>query len=176
MDKDSLKNRFIGIYETESDAIFRYCFFRVSDRDTAIDLMQETFTKFWDSVSSGKDIDNDRAFIFKIARNLVIDLYRKKKSFSLDSILEENEDKMFMSDLDKTKEDIEISSEARFVMDKVSLLPANDQQIIYLRFVEGLNPKDIGEILDVSSNVVSVRLIRAIERLRELTDYSIEDK
>ncbi len=176
MDKDTLKKRFIGIYEAQSDAIFRYCFFRISDRESAMDLTQETFTKFWDYLASGKEISNDRAFVFMIARNLVIDLYRKKKSVSLDAILEEDEDKMFMADENKTKEDSEMSSEARFVMDKISLLPPNAQQMIYLRFVEGLNPKEIGEILGVTSNVVSVRVIRALDKLRELTGYNVEEK
>lgn len=176
MDKETLKNRFIGIYDVQSDAIFRYCFFRISDREVATDLTQETFTKLWDYLASGKEINNDRAFIFMIARNLIIDYYRKKKSLSLDAILEEDEDKMFMSDENKTKEDADMSVEARFVMDKISLLPANAQQIIYLRFVEGLNPKEIGDVLGVTSNAVSVRVIRALDKLRELTGYNIEDK
>lgn len=170
-DKQVIKQQFERLYERESDAIFRYCLFRVSDHETALDLTQDAFIRFWDALFQGKEILNEKAFIFMIARNLVIDLYRKKKSLSLDSILEENEDQMFMAGDKGLKENIEMSSEARFVMDKISELEPIHQQIIYLRFVEGLLPKEIAGILGVSPNVVSVRIIRGLEKLREITGY-----
>ena len=170
----SAKSKFDSLYQKESDAIFRYSLFRVSDREMALDITQDTFMRFWDALSGGKEILNDRAFLFMIARNLVIDLYRKKKSLSLDSILEENEDQIFMAGERKLPENIEMSAEARFVMDKIKELEPVHQQIIYLRFVEDLKPKEIAEILAVTSNVVSVRLIRGMEKLRELTGYDIQ--
>lgn len=171
MKEDILKQKFLNIYEAESDSIFRYCLFRISNQDTAVDLTQEVFMRFWDYLSKGKEIKNDRAFIFMIARNLVIDFYRKKKSVSLDAILEENEDNMVMASSGSLKEDIELSSEARFVMDKISELSSNDQQLVYLRFVEDLKPKEIAEILEISANAVSVRIIRIMDRLRHITGY-----
>ena len=174
-DNQLIKHKFEKLYERESDAIFRYCLFRVSDSDSALDLTQEAFMKFWDSLVKGKEIVNERAFIFMIARNLVIDLYRKKKSLSLDSILEENEDQMFMAGANGGTLDIEMSTEARFVMNKLKDLEPIHQQIVYLRFVEDLKPKEIAEILGVTPNVVSVRIIRGIEKLRELTGYDINE-
>ena len=176
--KAETEQRFARIYEAESDAIFRYCLFRVSNREAALDLVQETFMRFWDVLIQQKEIRNDKAFIFMIARNLIIDLYRKKKSLSLDAILEDNEDGIFMAGGKGGKEDIEMSSEARFVMDKISELEPLHRQIIYLRFVEDLRPKEIAEILGLSANVVSVRIIRGLEKLRKLTGYgnNQEDK
>lgn len=170
-----LNLQFEKLYQSQSDAIFRYCLFRVSDREIAIDLAQDAFTKYWDAISNGKEVLNDRAFLFMIARNLIIDLYRKKKSVSLDAILEENEDHMFMAG-GIGKESIEMSTEARFVLDKINELEPSHQQIIYLRFVEDLKPKEIAEVLDISSNAVSVRILRGIEKLRELTGYDIKEK
>lgn len=170
-----LEQKFLSIYEAEADSVFRYCLFRISNQEWATDLTQEVFMRFWDSLSSGKDIKNDRAFIFMIARNLVIDFYRKKKAVSLDEILEDNEDSMFLASDGKTKEDLLVSSEARFVMDKISSLSPDDQQMVYLRFVEDLKPKEIAEILEISPNAVSVRLIRLMDRLRDVTGYN-EDR
>ena len=176
MKADSIKQRFTEVYNAQSDAIFRYCLFRISNYDSATDLTADTFMKFWDALSKGKDIQNDRAFIFMIVRNLVIDFYRKKKTISLDAILEENEEHSFMASGDFLKEEVDMTSEARFVMDKIKELPPADHQIIYLRFVEDLKPKEIAEILGVSANVVSVRIIRGIEKLRRIAGYGIEVK
>lgn len=176
MKQDVLKQRFLNIYEAQSDSIFRYCLFRISSSETATDLTQDVFMKFWDALSKGVDVKNDRAFLFMIARNLVIDFYRKKKSVSLDAILEENEDNGIMVSGEGLKENIEMSSEARFVMNKISELEPKDQQIVYLRFVEDLKPKDIAEALGVSANVVSVRLIRAMDRLRHITGYDVGEE
>ena len=171
MKADKLKQQFLEVYKANSDAVFRYCLFRISSEEAAIDMTQDVFMKFWDSLISGKEIRNERAFIFMIARNLVIDFYRKKKSVSLDAILDENEDSSFMASEGSLKEDIEMSSEARFVLDKISELDPKDQQIVYLRYVEGLQPKDIAEVLGISPNAVSVRVIRGIDKLRHITGY-----
>jgi len=176
MKSDTIKQQFEEIYKSESDALFRYCFFRVSDHNIALDLTQEVFMRFWDSLIAEKNIHNHRAFIFMIARNLVIDFYRKKKSTSLDAILDENEDHMFMAGERGNTRDIEMSSEARFIMDKIVELDPMYQQIMYLRFVEDLKPKEIAEMLNVSSNVVSVRIVRGLEKLREIVGMDIQDK
>ena len=172
---NSTKERFENLYQTESDAVFRYCLYRVSDYNQALDLTQTVFMRYWDALSQGREILNDRAFIFMIARNLIIDFYRKKKSLSLDSILEENEDQMFMAD-DVNELDAEISSEARFILGKISELEPIHQQVIYLRYVEDMRPHEIAEVLEVSSNVVSVRIVRGLEKLRELSGINIKEK
>ena len=76
------------IYQTHLDAIFRHCYFRVSDRDQAQDLAQATFIKTWEYLRKGKRIDNMKAFLYKVANNLVVDYYRQKKAISLDALKE----------------------------------------------------------------------------------------
>src|SRR3990167_5856074 len=76
------------VYEKEADAIFRFCLLRTSDREIALDFTQDTFMRFWNSLVLEKDIKNHRTFLFTIARNIIIDWYRKKKSFSLETLME----------------------------------------------------------------------------------------
>ncbi len=57
--KQSLVHKFEKIYEKESDAVFRFCLFRVSDREQALDITQETFLRLWQSLSDGKEILNE---------------------------------------------------------------------------------------------------------------------
>ena len=84
----NIADNFKNIYEDESDTIFRFCLIRVSNREQALDITQETFLRLWKNMQEGKTILNNKAFLFTIAHRLIIDWYRKKKSFSLDKMLD----------------------------------------------------------------------------------------
>src|SRR5690606_23115332 len=75
-----------------SDAIFRFCLVKTSSRELAEDLVQETFMRYWQSLSSGKEMRNTRSLLYTIANHLVIDWYRKKRSLSLDALGEDGFD------------------------------------------------------------------------------------
>lgn len=160
------------IYTEESDSIFRFCLTRVSNREQALDITQDTFLRFWQSLSKEEEIRNNRAFLFTIAHRLIIDWYRKKKSISIESMANNENDMVYDVVDEGTLEEIGLGAESRFLLEKIKELPKTDQDPIYLRFVEGLSPPDIGEILGISSNAASVRLNRALEQLRKITGYS----
>jgi RNA polymerase sigma-70 factor (ECF subfamily) len=171
MESDILQNQFTKLYQEESDAIYRFCFLRVSDKEVALDLTQDTFTRFWDVISrGGAAIQNARAFLFTIARNSIIDWYRKKKSLSLDALTEETGDAETFAK-HAGRGDIEMEHEGAYLMEKMRDLDPMYQQIVYLRFVEGLGPKDIAGIIGETENVVSVRLHRGIKQLRTIAGY-----
>lgn len=159
---DEIKNNFNEAYEAYSDAIFRFCFFKISDKDKAFDLAQETFVRLWNYQRTGeKEVENVRAFLYKIARNLIIDEYRKKNTFSLDALQEGGFDVRF-----EGHKDMELEVSAREAIDAVYELDDLYREVALLRFVEGFPPKEIAAVLSVSENVVSVRLNRAIKKLQ----------
>ena len=158
---------FAGIYNRESDSVFRFCLMRTSDRDMALDFTQDTFMRFWNSISSGKKINNPRTFLFTIARNIIIDWYRKKKSLSLETLMEGvGSDKSVFTAV--AREDVEIEAEAEYLIRKIALLEEPYQNAVYLRCVEELKPREIAEILGESANVISVRISRGLEQLRNM--------
>lgn len=174
MPNDSLLSLFNSTYATESDAIFRFCLVRVSDREQALDLVQETFTRLWVTLSSGKEMSNSRAFLFTVAHRLIIDWYRKKKSISLESLSNEESGESFDQPDEATlSTNLELRSEGRFLLEKINELNPSYKQAVYLRFVEGMTPPEIGEILGVSANAASVRINRGIRELRKITGYDI---
>ncbi|OGI95221.1 hypothetical protein A2917_01040 [Candidatus Nomurabacteria bacterium RIFCSPLOWO2_01_FULL_42_17] len=168
--RTNLNQLFETAYRDESDAIFRFCLVRVSDRDQALEIMQETFLRFWQSLSLQQEILNKRAFLFTIARYLIIDWYRKKKSFSLDRM---NENKKEMYDLidEKTTEDIPFNAEGRYLIERIDELAASYRDPVYLRFVECLSPVEIGDVLGISANTASVRINRGLLKLRKRAGY-----
>ena len=155
------------VYEKESDAIFRFCLLRTSDREMALDFTQDTFMRFWNSLLQEKDIKNHRTFLFTIARNIIIDWYRKKKPYSLESLMEaaqEGRSSFVLAALDN----VETSAEAEFLINKIRELPEPYSNAVYLRCVEELKPREISEILGESANVISVRISRGREQLRNM--------
>ena len=177
MPHDSLQTLFNSTYESESDAIFRFCLVRVSDREQALDLVQETFTRLWVTLSSGKEMSNSRAFLFTVAHRLIIDWYRKKKSISLDSLANEETGESFdQPDEASLSVNLELGAEGRFLLEKIDELNPSYKQAVYLRFVEGMSPPEIGDILGISANAASVRINRGIRELRKITGYDINNE
>ncbi|MFH1769661.1 MAG: RNA polymerase sigma factor, partial [Parcubacteria group bacterium] len=76
---DSYKVQFIEFYREHSPDVLKYCYFRVSSKEEAEDLTSKVFLKTWDYITKGNKIDNLRAFIFKVAHNIVIDFYKTSK-------------------------------------------------------------------------------------------------
>jgi len=170
-----MHNKFSELYETEADAIFRFCLLRLSDRDQATDIMQETFARLWQEMEIGKKIANVRAFIFTVAHHLIIDWYRKKKSLSLEGMVhEENGDDTYEPSLviADSKVELELEAEGRYLLENIDKLTSSYRKAVYLRFVKGLTPPEIGSILKLSANAVSVRINRGLEQLRKITGYS----
>ncbi len=155
-------------YEAFSDAIFRHCYFRVYQRDYALDLMQQVFMKTWEYLANGKSIENMRAFLYRTANNLIIDEVRKKKEqISLDVLEEQG----IEPGID-TREEVEAVIDGAQIGTYLKRLPKDEREILVLRFIDDLSPKEIAEVLDETANVVSVRIHRALKKLRALLPHS----
>lgn len=158
-----MEAEFLAIYDKYADAVFRFCYWRLFERELARDVMQQAFLKTWEYLSSGKQVENLRAFMFKIARNLVIDHRRAKKEMA--SVEEMAEAGVEISAKDE-------QWDLRLDLAKVRslLLELDDiyQEAVSLRYIEGLRPKEIAMILGESEDVVSVRIHRGLKKMKEL--------
>jgi RNA polymerase sigma factor (sigma-70 family) len=114
-----------------------------------------------------ENIKNPRALLFKITSNLVIDWYRKKKAVSLDNLIDSENGDKYLQISDSSFEQIEIQSEGKIFLKYISMLDVTYQQVVYLRYVEDMSPKEIAEVTGLSVNVVSVRINRGIEILKK---------
>jgi DNA-directed RNA polymerase specialized sigma24 family protein len=83
----SHEERFLHAFEEYGDALFRHAMVRISDRERAIDLVHDTFTKVWSYVKNGHAVEQYRPFLYKVLNNLIIDEYRKQREQSLDALL-----------------------------------------------------------------------------------------
>ena len=159
-DGDAME-QFSSAYHEYKDAIFRHCYFHTFDREVAKDFLQETFTKTWEYLAAGNDLDNVRAFLYKVATNLMINAHRKKKEMSLESLQEQGFDPA--SDDDVSARD-HIAEE--HVIKALGAIEEPYRSAVTLRYIEGLSPAEIAEISGESANAVSVRINRGLKQLR----------
>jgi RNA polymerase sigma-70 factor, ECF subfamily len=163
------EDRFLKAFDEYSDALFRHAMYRLSDRERAVELLHDTFTKAWGYLRGGHEIDSYKSFLYKVMNNLIIDEYRRRKETSLDAILaQEGVDEGAFSELHAGSiEEVTFSMDARRALDLINELPVVYREVIILRYVDGLGPKEISELIEETENVVSVRIHRALRLLRE---------
>ena len=157
------RERFLKAYADFANAIFRHCALRVSSRETAKDLVQETFTRTWKCIADGQQIENIRAFLYRIANNLIVDQYRKAKTTSLDTLTDAGFDVA-----DGGHEYIVTALESRRAIAALQSIEPHYRQVVIMRHVDGFSVKEIAEILDQNENVVSIHIHRGLKKLREL--------
>lgn len=171
------ESAYLEAYEAYNDALFRHAFFRVSNRDRALELVQDTFLKVWDYLHGGGEVDQYKAFLYRILNNLIIDEYRKKKSSSLDEILEndtgEMESKLSEGSVHEVEEAFDERTAVESIRARIPELPDTYRDVVTMRYIDGFTPKEIASMIGISENVVSVRLHRGTHKLRELCKKTI---
>ena len=163
MDQEDSHAYFLETYDAYGSDIFRFCLLKVSRREVAEDITQEVFMRFWQAVREGTELRNARALLYTMARNLVIDWYRKKKESSLDVLQDLGLD--FAND-DYKK--ITQNAEHQEVLRAINELDDPSREALLLRFVDGLSPRDIAEITGESANAISVRINRGVKKVQDI--------
>jgi RNA polymerase sigma-70 factor (ECF subfamily) len=159
-DKESY---FFSLMETYQNKLFRYICFRVGDREIALDITQECFTKTWKYLASGKSIEYEEAFLYRIAKNAVVDFFKKKKSISLDFL----ETKGFDAAGTDEAAQAEKNSELEYLQSLIENLSEEDKQLIMLRYGEERSLDDIAALYHRTPNAIAVKIHRIVNKLKE---------
>lgn len=149
------EQEFLAWYDKYADKLFRYCLYRVYDREHAKEITQQIFLKAWEYLTQKKTIDSPQAFLYRIATNLIIDSREKKTTLSLDELVEDGHEPS------KTEEYGWINSiEVKEIIAIIETLDPIHRDVLLMRYVDELKPKEIAKILNESQNVISVRIHR----------------
>lgn len=169
-----IEQLFRDSFERHADELFRHASLRLSDRDRALELTQECFLRAWQYVGRGEEVREMRPFLFRTLRNLIIDEYRKAKSFSLDAMTEDDDGGTIESDLLRDDTDELEGAMDRFdgsrAITAIQGLPDLYREVISMRYVDDLSIREIAALIGESENVVSVRLHRGLKKLRTLLE------
>jgi RNA polymerase sigma-70 factor (ECF subfamily) len=151
-------------YNEHADALFRFCLFKLNDREEAKDLLQETFTRAWQFLGRGGQVDNFKAFLYKIMSNLVIDEYRKRKPVDSLEILHEGGFDPPFDDTDRWIDGID-GAEAVQLLSRV---PPPYGEAVFMRYVQELSLGEIAAITGERENTIAVHIHRGLEKLKVL--------
>lgn len=167
---DSVENEaeFQRCYNDNADSLLRFFLHKVSDRNIALDLLQDDYMKLWRAYTEGQKIESCKSWLYRVGSNEVIDWYRRKKNLSLDMLAEAHV--QFSVSEDPIYQNAE-QSQMFLLFNKLS---PEDRQLLTLRFIDDLPTVEIAKIFSVEPNTVPVKVFRALKRLRELADHHKE--
>jgi len=170
--KNKDKQAFIKAYDLYLDQIYRFIFFKVSKKEEAEDLTSAVFLKTWNYIQDGNltNYKTLKALIYKIARNSIIDYYRRVSHEETKAIDNPN----IKIDLIDVKQDIsrkiEIDFEYKSIENKLTELKDEYREVIVLRFINELSIPEIANILKKSKGNTRVLIFRALKALKDLTN------
>ena len=160
------------LIERHSRRVRDYIHMMVRDRDVADDIFQETFIKAVRVIDDGRYTDNGKflSWILRIAHNQVIDHFRAQKQTRAVSEAEAGYDVLgTLRFAEKTVEDemvgAQIESDVRAL---VELLPAEQREVVMMRYFGGQSFKEIAEQTGVSINTALGRMRYALINLRRM--------
>ncbi|MBR2497426.1 MAG: sigma-70 family RNA polymerase sigma factor [Parabacteroides sp.] len=164
---DVLLNRY-------KSSIYSYIFFIVHNKDLAEDIFQETFVKVIMTIKQGRYVENGKfkAWIIRIAHNLIIDNYRQERSENTISNDEVEVDLFNNIKLcDGTIEDNLVRHQVLLDVKKlVKHLPENQREVLEMRYYQDLSFKEIVDITGVSINTALGRMRYAILNMRRMAE------
>jgi RNA polymerase sigma-70 factor (ECF subfamily) len=155
------------LYDHYQPQIYRFIMIKVGHREEAEDLTHQVFLSAWQNVHSYKHRGFPfSSWLYRIARNQVIDFYRTKKpAETIDELDEEHV---------PVSETLEIVIDRNLVMEDIfgaiAKLKQDYQDVIVLRFVEEYSLKETAEVMEKSEGAVKLIQHRAIRQLKTLLE------
>lgn len=144
-----------GIY---LDRIYRYVFYQINDKMTAEDITEEVFIKAWKAIGSCKGKEKTfLSWLYRIAHNHLINtLNYMKKCTSIEKI-----------EIIDPKQKIGTEIECQELIGMITCLPKHQKQVIILKFIEGLDNREIGKIMGKNEGAIRILQMRALAKLRQ---------
>lgn len=159
------------LYDRYQPQIYRFIYLKVGHREEAEDLTHQVFINAWQNIENYEFRKFPlSSWLYRIARNQVIDHYRankNKKEQSLESIAEIRSEQTIELAID-------VSLKFGKVKEALKKLRSDHQDIIIMKFVEDMTNKEIAAALEKSEGAVKVAQHRALQDLREILEETNE--
>ncbi len=155
------------LIEQYQHRLLRYLHYLTGNRETAEDLFQETWIKVLERGSQYDSKHNFSTWLFAIGRNLAIDLLRRKKVVSLDSMADEDDAPVDVADTAQISAfELVSRHELRVrVIAGLSAIQPEYREAVVLRFHEGLSLDEIAEVTGAPLGTIKSRLYRGLNAL-----------
>lgn len=153
------------LYDLLFDKIYRFIFFRVGHKETAEDLAEDVFVKAFQGLSKLQKEAAFESWLYQIARNRITDYYRSKKLVvPLDEVENTLEYETNLVDV------VNLETQQRIFVKLLKELTSEQQIVIKLKFLEGLENNEIASMLNKNEGAIRVIQHRAITKLKTLIE------
>lgn len=148
-------------YQNYEKKMKRYAAYKVHDPMASEDLVQDTFMKTWMYLAKGGKVATMKSFLYHILNNLIVDEYRKHKTFSLDVLLEKG-----FEPRDNQSERLFNFLDGKAAVSSIKCLPRKYQKVMRMRYVKGLSLSEMASLSGQSRNTMAVQAHRGVQKLR----------
>jgi RNA polymerase sigma-70 factor (ECF subfamily) len=163
--KEGETEAFESLYRMYYLPVYRYIYLRVKNREETEDLTSTVFLKVYYSLDKYQERNREiLAYFFTVARNCVIDHWRKKKEVSLNSRF------LFIpltDGQDGPEEKILKDEKAASVRQAIQSLNEVQQEVVILKFISDLSNREIAQVISKSEEAVRQIQCRALKELKE---------
>jgi RNA polymerase sigma-70 factor (ECF subfamily) len=167
---------FSKIYDTYVEKIYRFVYLRIDSKEEAQDITSQVFLNFLSKSNKNsklktEDVVSLQAFLYRIAKNLLIDTYRRKgqATFSLDD--ENIQNKVVVNS--KEDEKLDYSSDIKSIREKLNQLKSPYWEAVVWHYLEELDIDTIAKILNKTPGNTRVILHRALNQLKKGVEKEI---
>lgn len=160
--------------------LYNYILTFVKNRDLAEDIFQDTFTKVIITIKSGRYNESGKfsAYLFRIAHNKVIDIYRQEQNVMQINEADVEYDLFSNKEICEAFDEYDPSKEEAVcykqvlqdIRKMIKFLPDNQREIIIMRFYKDMSFKDIADALNISINTALGRVRYAIINMRKMAE------
>jgi RNA polymerase sigma-70 factor (ECF subfamily) len=160
----NIRKIYAGIYDQYVDKIYRFVVLKVKSQEAAQDLTSEVFIRGWEAMKAqGSKIDNMQAFLYQIARNLIVDHYRDTAKAQLvsvdlapviDSGINLEERAVIGSDMDQVKA-------------ALANLKEEYREVLVWYYLDELSAPEIAKLTGKEEGNIRVLIHRALQALKE---------
>jgi RNA polymerase sigma-70 factor (ECF subfamily) len=159
------------LYDRHAPGLYRFLVLMLGDHQAAEDALQETFAYcFRNAARYDPQLSALGVWLRQVAFNLArneLRRRRRKPAVSLDTLVPSEGRLHPLSELLAGKDRGAARRNAALALELLALLPEEARQVLVLRFVEGLAPREISTVLGLKPKAVSMRIWRAIQELQE---------
>ena len=170
MTEVSNQENFDELFSQYHQAVFGFFLAKTSHREQAEDLLQETFLRVWKNIDdiSGESTSRVKSWIFRVARNLLIDFYRRRdtRRSSQKELKQGSQNLKDYSRNGVAKKTHQDDTLAR-LDEEIKCLPEEERTILHMSVMGELSSQEIGELLEMPAGTVRYRLHEARKKLKK---------
>jgi RNA polymerase sigma-70 factor (family 1) len=161
------REEFKNTFDHHFDSVRNYIYYRSGDKELASDIAQETFMRYWERMSGKAEGNgNIKGLLYKIAGDIFISSYRKRKTTRKYTVLMNKEEFSHSPEEQLTYKELTISYE-----NALANLPEKQRAVFLLNRMEGLKYHEIALNLGLSIKAVEKRMKNALEFLKKSIEF-----